>query len=261
MNTKIIRRVSTTAFISFLAAFLSYVSNSDYIFSLLINNNILNATVDVNAIQDVCLWVGIAISAIGLSRRLIIAETKHEQVLEERNQLIQMNKDLLSGALTNICTANVMDFDIRIFLPKYPRWYKFCRKFSLWNCKEKFVIKNVDVIAEARTTSKLEFEVFPNAQGLVGTCYKEAALVYDDNLEVTNSTNYNLTRYQITRTSDLKWCICCPIFDSNDAVVAILALDGRTLIRIDAQNKDVLVNQILTFSNMLYASVPQLFRR
>ena len=174
-----------------------------------------------------------------------------------------MNKSLLSGALNTCCTPNPMDFDIRIFLPKRPWNYRIFSKlpFKMFK-KKKFSIKNIDVVSGAKNSWKLEFEVYPNQQGLVGMCYNEKAIVFDDNLEETNSDpKYKLGRYHLSQTSELKWCICSPIFDENDEVVAILALDGKSKTKIDCQNKDALVNQILTFSTMLYGSVPQLFRR
>ena len=86
-------------------------------------------------------------------------------------------------------------------------------------------------------------------------------MVFDDNLEHSNSTDYNLGENQISRTSNLKWSICCPIFDTNNAVVAILALDGKSKITIAEENAPILNEHIVAFSRLLYDSVPQLFKR
>lgn len=102
--------------------------------------------------------------------------------------------------------------------------------------------------------------MFPEPQGLVGECYNRKRVLCDDNLENTNPT-YKLNKHQLTRIANLKWSICCPIFDSSDDVIAILALDGKNKITINATNKEEIGTQIVVFSRMLYDAVPQLFRR
>ena len=108
----------------------------------------------------------------------------------------------------------------------------------------------------------MEFEVSPDPQGLVGLCYNIRSVVYDDDLERNNGDDiYNLTEYQLSRTTNLKWSICCPVFDTSNTVIAILALDGKNQITIDDNNKSEIRNQIVVFSRLLYDAVPQLFRR
>lgn len=157
--------------------------------------------------------------------------------------------------------SNQADFDIRIFIPKFPTLYKIADFLRIPNVPRKFVIKNIELIAEPGTTNNLEFEVFPHQEGLVGDCYFRKAMVYDDDLETTNSINYNLGQNQITRTSNLKWSICCPVFEDSNTVVAILALDGKTKITIDQRNESALREQLIAFSRLLFDSVPQLFKR
>ena len=86
-------------------------------------------------------------------------------------------------------------------------------------------------------------------------------MVYDDDLEHTNDTSYSLDRIQVSRTSNLKWSICCPVFDDKNTVVAIIALDGKTKITIDKEKENDLKEELYVFTRMLYDYVPQLFRR
>lgn len=139
--------------------------------------------------------------------------------------------------------------------------YKLADKLHFASLSRKFIIKNIDLIAEQGITKDLQFEVFPNPQGLVGMCYDTKSVVFDDDLEHTNSNSYNLKTNQIDRTSNLKWSICCPICDNNDTVVAIMALDGKAPIKISKEKETALNKEIVAFSRMLYDSVPQLFKR
>ena len=247
--------------ISALPAFLSYLASSELIFLKLIEKNIIGSAINIPVVQDYCLWISILLSAIFLSGQLVLVKVKYDHTLEERNLLIRMSKNILSGTLGKLCFSNQPNFDVRIFIPQWPILYRLAEKMHFLNIKQKFIIKNIDLIAEQGTTKDLEFEVCPNQEGLVGLCYQSKSIVFDDNLEHSNSTDYNLGENQISRTSNLKWSICCPIFDTNNAVVAILALDGKSKITIAEENAPILNEHIVAFSRLLYDSVPQLFKR
>ena len=244
-------------------SFLSYVSNSDYFFTKLINTGIFseNITKSIDLIQDGCLIASIVLSVILLSATSAKAQIKHELILEQRNLLIKMNKDNLKTALVEKFSKEFSNFNIRIFIPKHPRWYALLKWLHIKNYKVFFIIKNIPQIAEVGITTNLEFEVYPKCEGLVGLCYKEKVMYYDDNLTKNNSTSYNLGDNQIARTSNLEWSICCPVFDSANNVIAIIALDGTEKLTIDKSREIELSKQIVVFSRMLYDAVPLLFRR
>lgn len=247
--------------VSVIPACLSYLANSELIFDKLIEMNIVSSSIQVSLIQDYCLWIGIVVSAIFLSGQLIIVKIQYDRVSTERNLLIKMSKNIFAGTLGKACFSNHPEFDVRIFIPKHPIVYKFADLFHVTKITKKFVIKNIDLIAEQGLTKNLEFEVSPNQEGLVGLCYETKTMVYDDDLEHSNSVGYNLGQNQISRTSNLKWSVCCPIFGENDTVVAIIALDGKSKITIKKNNEPVLNEHIVAFSRLLYDSVPQLFKR
>ena len=244
-------------------SFLSYVSNSDYFFTKLIGAGILseNITKSIDLIQDGCLIASIVLSVILLSVTSAKAQIKHELMLEQRNLLIKMNKDNLKTALVEKFSKEFSNFNIRIFIPKHPRWYALLKWLHVRNHKVSFIIKNIPQIAEAGITTNLEFEVYPKCEGLVGLCYEKKVMYYDDNLTENNSTSYNLGDNQIARTSNLEWSICCPVFESANDVIAIIALDGTEKLTIDKSREVELSKQIVVFSRMLYDAVPQLFRR
>ena len=149
---------------------------------------------------------------------------------------------------------------MRIFVPKYHWLYSLADRFKIGGIKKRFVIKNIDLIADTGITKDLQFEVSPMVEGLVGKCYRDKCVLWDDKLESTNSTKYNLDAHQISRTTDLKWSICCPIYGNTGEIVAILALDGKTTTQINDEEKQLGL-ELTAFSRMLFDAVPQLFKR
>ena len=228
---------------------------------MLIENGILSEKVNIDLIQDICLWVSIILSVWLLSYNLLKAQIDYERILEQRNLLIKMNKENLKTALVEKFSNKFSNFNIRIFIPKHPNLYAILKFFHIKKYRISFIIKNIPQIAEARITNDLEFEVYPKCQGLVGICYNRKVMYYDDKLTKNNSTEYNLGDNQITRTSNLEWSICCPVFDSLNNVIAIISLDGTEKLTIDKNKEADLSKQIIVFSRMLYDAVPQLFRR
>lgn len=256
MKKKTVEIIIKVAICTLIPSLLSYIANSKVIFNYLIEKNFIGESINIDMIQDICLWVGIVLSAILLSYDLLKTKLNYNDVLSQRNLLIKMNKEILGYALLDSCLGNYEDYNIRFFIPKHPLIYKIFKK-----CKKKFVIINIPEIAQEGTTKGLELEVFPDCQGLVGKCYNNKMMIYDDDLENTNSTKYRLDKNQVFRTSNLKWSICCPIFDNNSQIVAIMAIDGSKKITIDKEKENKLKEQIIIFSRMIYDNVPQLFRR
>ena len=261
MINKIIKEILLVIIFSAIPSTLSYLANSSLVFDKLIQWRILSEGINVPLIQDYCLWIGIVFSAICLSLNLIITKIKYDGILDERNLLIKMNKDILSSSLGKRFLSDSSAFDIRIFIPKHLLLYKITDRLRINNISKKFIIKNVDLIANQGVTKDLQFEVSPKQEGLVGLCYHNKVMVYDDDLENTNNKNYSLNQNQISRTTNLKWSICCPVCDENDTVIAIIALDGKTKITIDKEKEVALRTDLLAFSRMLADSVPQLFKR
>lgn len=242
-------------------AFCSYAANSNILWDKIKNLNILSDSFNVEIIKDILLWVGILLSSILLGLNLIVSKNKYDSMLRQRNALIKMNKDILADSLAKSFSSNAANYDIRIFVPKHVLFYRICNKLKIKRLKQKFSIKNIDIIADEGITKKLQFEVFPNQEGLVGICYNKKAMVFDDNLENTNSTDYNLAQNQIDQTSNLKWSICCPILKEDNTIAAIMAFDGKSKVNIDLTKTPSINLELLAFSRMLYETVPQLFRR
>lgn len=261
MKRKNISAFFVVVLFSAIPSALSYLANSSLIFEWLKKYEIIGQGVNIAAIQDRCLWLGIILSAVFLSANLFWKTVQRNQAIEERNSLIKMNKSILATALGETFHCNQLSFSVRIFIPKHQIFYAFADWIKLKNFKKSFIIKNIDLISDEGRTKDLQFEVSPKQEGLVGACYAGRMMVYDDDLENTNSKDYNLGEHQISRTSNLKWSVCCPIHDESNAVVAIIALDGTSKITIDKSNENALREHLVAFSRMLYDFVPQLFKR
>ena len=243
-------------------SFLSYVANSTVFLEKLVEKGLIGASINIKEVKDSCLWIGIALSALLLSLNLAITKINLGAIIEQRNALIRMAKSLLTNSLGGNYLSNSSMVDIRIFIPKHPFLYKLSDMLKLTEIHKYFVIKNIDLIAEQGETKSLQFEVSPNPKGLVGSCYKLKHMVYDDDLEHTNGSElYNLDNIQLSRTSSLKWSICCPVFDKNNEVVAIIALDGKNKITINKVKETEMAKDLIVFSRMMYDHVPQLFKR
>ena len=261
MVKKFVKVILPVILFSAIPAVLSYLANSSYIFDKLQKNGWIGKSINISEVQEYCLWIGIVLSAIFLSINLILTKLKRDSYYEQRNNLISMNKALLANALGSTFVSNEASFDIRIFIPKHKIRYRFYDWIKNTSFPRKYIIKNIGIIAEKGSTKDLQFEVYPKPQGLVGECYSTKAIIYDDRLFETNNTYYGLDNSQIARTSDLKWSICCPVFEKQDKIVAIIALDGKTKITIDSEKEDALRTHLSSFSQMLFDSVPQLFKR
>ncbi len=180
MNTKIKNLLTIIGF-TIIPSFLSYAASSTYFWDKLIERNILPANADVVFLKDVCLWSGIVLSAIFLSGNLYITKNKCAHMIEQRDSLLKMNKEYLTTYLEKSISSNFSNCNVRIFVPQYPLLHKVAKRFNI-KIKKTFIIKNFSMISNEGSTRNLKFEVYPNAQGLVGECYVKDAIVYDDTI-------------------------------------------------------------------------------
>ena len=259
MTSRFFKHVVQGILFSAAPAFCSYAANSKVFLPGLQERGIIGGAVDLSQIQDTLLWVGIILSVVLLGGSLVVSNIKRDSAINQRNALIQMNKAILASTLSKCVGLENIDFDIRIFVPKHLHLYRAAKILRL-NVPRKFVIRNVELIAHPGITKKLQFEVYPRHEGLVGLCYDGKKMMYDDDLENTNDVLYDLGPNQIDKTSSLMWSICCPIIQEDDTVHAIIALDGKTKITLSEDAMNAFRSDLTAFSRMLFDTVPQLFR-
>ena len=220
----------------------------------------LGQAVDVGNIKNICTVSGAVLTFFLLTLNLAIHEIEEEKYKERSRQLIAYNKNILVSALSEYIGRDYCNIDIRIFVPRKTICWRIGRIFKK-DVTLTFCIKNIEGLADAGITNNLKFQVEPKnkVQGLVGECYQQRKIIYDDNLVETNSTYYNLTECQMQKTNDLKFILVCPVFGHENDVDAIVAFDCKHELKIDDQN-DKFINAVLNYTQQLHEHVPDLFK-
>lgn len=219
----------------------------------------IGAAINIQNVKDTCSILGVVMTFLLLTRNVIKHEVEENKYRCQSRQLIKYNKDILINALAEYLGKEYCNIDIRIFVPKKTWIWRighiFYKKMPL-----KFCIKNIEGLAEAGVTNNLKFQVEPpsKVQGLVGECYQQRKIVYDDNLETTNSTGYNLTDYQKSKTNHLKFILVCPVFKETE-IEAVVAFDCKHEIKIQEQ-EDKFIKAVLNYTQQLHEYVPELFK-
>lgn len=241
-------------FTSAIPAIVTYLGKTNNIIDYLYKNNYIGSAFDIELFKSTCQIISIVLSFFIILYQQIATNIKVNNGKQKINGLLYQTKMIFQEALSSII-GDTVNFDIRIFVPikKLIKWKK---DNSLY-----FQIVNYEGLGTVGTTNDLKFKVSPKneKQGLVGECYCSGNMLYDDCLAKNNSTSYHLDKYQQSKTRDLEFSIVCPLFNANNEVTAIVAVDGKQKIDISA-HKEQVTSYILTFSQTLYENVPELFK-
>lgn len=233
---------------------ITFVGSSDLL-DVLYKNNILGSKFDIDKTKLICQILGAVIFFVIVTYQMSVNAYKIQVSANEINGLLYQNKNIFELGIATVLGKRV-GIDIRIFVPLKKR-INFNKNEELY-----FHIKNYSGLCNVGITNNLKFKVLPDTdkEGLVGECYNTGAMIYDDNLKENNSTQYNLNYAQISKTRELKFSIVCPLYDEHNSIVAIVAYDGREEISITDNNKQEIVNAVVTFAQMLYENAPELFK-
>jgi len=256
---KIINIIIKGFLFSFIPALFTLLGTIDT-FNWLQENKYIGSAVNIQYLKDSCSIIGIFMTFILLTSNVIIHEIEEERYKNQAKQLLKYNKDIFINALSEYLGREYCNIDIRIFVPRKTICWRIAHHFNK-DFPLLFSIKNVRGLADAGMTNNLSFQVYPenSIQGLVGECYQQRKIIYDDNLQETNNTQYNLTDYQKSKTSDLKFIIVCPVFGNEKDIEAIVAFDCKHSIKIEKTN-DKFINAILNYTQQLHEYVPELFK-
>lgn len=183
------------------------------------------------------LWAGIAYP-------YQIASLKKEQKNNSNklNSLFKFQKELIFTAIEKDIKKYNKNFRTRIFVPENGLqgfWNRYIRKNII------FQYKNIDGVTDSIKANTLRFLVYPKIEGLVGRTYNEKSIMIDCNV---NSEEYNLTPYQKSKTSDVKFCTTIPLFDTNDNIKAILAIDSNKEVTLSDKEISVLENHLIEYA-------------
>ena len=247
-------------------ALLTYLGQNNSFFNYLQNNRIISLETErIPVIKDILLIAGIFLTIVPSGIKLVRLEWDNKYYLEQRDFLIKYVKDMFMEAFESKVDKKFIDLNIRIFVPIYKRNVerkKRTRLFSLPFCISKrvlFKIKNIKGLSDPGTTNDLEFEVYPKIQGIVGRCYNIKTVYVDEDIK-SNNENYNLTEYQKSKTCDVEFCLCVPIFGKDSNVIAIMSLDSTRPMPIPSKNRGELYNILYNFSKSFNEQLPELFK-
>ncbi len=238
----------------------AYLASDDTLFIWLTNNGFWPSNINIDFVQRLFLILNIIFTTFVLNLKLFYLLHRQEQNRKEVSGLFNMIKQFAQSSFISITDNKNFSFDLRIFVPEISvcRWIK---AFLTRKQPEKvFVIKNIEPFAKKDITEHLRFRVEPNKQGLVGEAYETGAIVYDDKLSLTNSTDYALAQSQLSRTSNLRWSICVPICNNNNEVIAVMAFDSDSSDLNIGGNKNEIKSLTNTLAIMMRDSVPDLFK-
>lgn len=237
-------------------------ANCDTIFYYFSSHGFLLNT-EITNFQDFFSVISVVSSVILLLYNYVREKCEIVRLAHDNKISLSLIKDIFLSKIETTLKSENMNLSIRIFLPDTSLIYLLKKRFLPNRRKLYFKIKDIPAFAEnSNMTKDLRFMVFPNQEGLVGKCFNERKLQWDVNLENTNNTDYNLSRWQKNKTSDLRFIICLPIVDDKDNIVAIFALDTKSNIIIE--DCDTVIKQLektmITLGQTLYQEIPYLFR-
>lgn len=260
MNLGIVIR---TILLSLLPASFTYLGLSDNIIDYLKSNGYLGSNFNVTLTKHVFT----ILSTLFVSVYLFY---KHEKYIirirtleKQRRDLIIDNKVIFLQALVNkVENENLNNLHIRIWVEKsnfsylVKKWFftKFNMKFT-----KVFTIRNVEGLSTSDITNDLSFKVYPDWQGMVGLCYNERKIIYDQNVR-SSKFDYRLTDHQKTKINGTKFCMCAPIFTDKDEVISIISFDSESEIEIPNSKKKDFEDIVNIYSQRLYINCPEVFQ-
>jgi hypothetical protein len=227
--------------LSLIPTMLIYLGKSDTFFKLLKDHSFIDSGTDVSTPQLYCFIIGVFWAGLITPVQLSKTKTKLEEKKRQFEELLSFNKELYFTSIKENLKKHNKKFSTRLFVPckGFNAWFQ-----KIWNKKIIFSLIERNGITDPINTKSLYFEVSPNTQGLVGKTCKEKAIVIDCNVD---PEKYNLTHYQKSKTNGVKFCTTAPIFNKNNQVIAVLAVDSNDEINFDEPEVEKWKDQIIYY--------------
>jgi hypothetical protein len=227
--------------LSLIPTSLVYIGRSESFFSFLKAHNFMKQESDISTPQITCFAIGIFWA--GLITPFQLASTKRKLAKKENQyaELLAFNKETYFKSIKETLKKHNKNFRSRIFISDkgFKAWWN-----NTWHKKGSFKLEEIKGISDPIHTTSLHFEFKPSVQGLVGKACIEKAIIVDCNV---NPDNYNLTHFQKSKTSDVRFCSTAPIFNKKNEVVAVLAIDSDDHIQLNDEEIEVWKNQIIYY--------------
>ena len=100
---------------------------------------IIGQNINVEKLKNSLVVVNTFLQVLTISIPSIIAQYMNKKVMEQRDSLIANIKETMARAIK---LPNNPKFDVRIFLPKHPHFYKFLDSLKISIIPKKYKIKN-----------------------------------------------------------------------------------------------------------------------
>lgn len=227
--------------LSLIPTILVFIGKSDSFFAFLKNHNFIKENYDSTNVQLTCFISGLFWS--GLITPVQLAKTKTKLAYKESQyaSLLAFNKETYFDSTKKMLKKHNKNFRSRLFVPNkgFSSWWN-----SVWHDKEDFKLADIPGISDPINTNSLHFEYKPNIQGLVGKACIEKGIIVDCKVD---PNYYNLTPFQKSKTSDVKFCTTAPIFNKNNEVIAVLGIDSSDDIELDDAEIEIWKNQIIYY--------------
>lgn len=243
-------------------SFFAYLAGSHSILNQWKELQYLGERFNTSLVKDYLLFFGILITSGYLTITNEINRRKLFTILAQRAALINQIKESALIYLENIIgDEHVSSIKFRVWREKnniITRLQKKICSIMKINCPVILHQSIIDGLTEMDKTG-LYFEVKPNIQGLVGICYNEREIIYEEDLSLVID-QYDLRPFQLCKVRSIRFCLCTPVFDAKDEIVAIITFESIHYIKISSEIELRLADVITNFSQTLYQNCPELFK-
>lgn len=252
-------------FSSFIATLASYLARSGCLDGLQ-KNGIIGPQVDLEILKTALLAIGLILSLVFLSVRTINLEFENKKIVRQRGSLIKYSKKVFLNAMVECLKLHDknIDMNIRIYMPEKGLGTRLKNKLvgiisGKYAVTEVFKAKNIEGLADNGLAEPLKFRVKPEPQWLVGECHANKELVYDSNMKKNVRSNHVLSKYIKTRISKLQFCLCIPVLDENDEVIAIISFESEQKPDIGEHNRSEWEDMFKYYCEDLVENLPDFF--
>jgi hypothetical protein len=258
--------------IAFIPAILGYLAKAYIlpdpflitVFSIDSSQGAAAVNTEISVIKD-CLWLAsVLFTAIPLQVYMILNKERESRAIAERDGLLKFLRDQFQYKLEEDVKTKYPNINIRVYLPKHKIISVIgasddSRKKKLLMFRTVLKLKNISGFCCNNAPEGLYFHTGDNAQGLVGKCYTDKDMLYEDDLRRTD-TAYHLTGYQKDHTRNTRFCLCFPLFNEQDKVVAVISFDSQEPITIRKTEKNIWCDNVTDFCLTLEQTVPHIFK-
>lgn len=215
------REYLKTVGLSLIPAILIYIGKTEGFFTFLKEHKFVLDSYNPSTTQFWCFLIGCLWAGLVVPVQFAKTKNKLKEKEEEFNELLKFNKDIYFKSAKEKIKKQSVNFRTRVFIPEKglkSQWKKLKHK------KKEFHLKHYKSISDSIANKDLHFEVTPNIQGMIGKTFDCKSILIDFDVQ---KSDYNLSHYQKSKTSDVKFCSTVPIFDKENEIKAIISVDSE----------------------------------